>query len=160
MDAAARRRVACIFEVAVRLALGGVFAWAAWSKLDDPALFASQVAAYRILPQPLVELVALVLPPLELLSGIMLVATKWSREAAFAMLAMLAVFTIALAQAAVRGLDIACGCFADEAADRGAMALAVAMVRDLLMMVPLAWLLCRRSGKPGRGTRPACPKND
>ena len=130
-------------ETVLRLSLGGLFVWAAWSKLEDPALFAVQVAAYDILPQTVVLLVALVLPPLELLTGCMLVLTKWSREAAFVVTGMLAVFIVALAQAAVRGLDISCGCFADELADHGPSAILVALIRDVVLLVPSIWLLIR-----------------
>lgn len=130
-------------EAVLRLSLGGVFVWAAWSKLEDPALFAVQVGAYDILPQPVVLLVALALPPLELLTGCMLVLTKWSREAALMVTAMLVVFIVALAQAAVRGLDISCGCFADELADHGTVAIMVALIRDVVLLVPSIWLLIR-----------------
>lgn len=146
MDRAVASRILFVLETVLRLVLGGVFIWASLPKLDDPAIFASQVAAYGMLPQTFVDLVALVLPPVELLTGCMLVATKWSREAALVMLAMLAVFVVALVQAIVRGLDISCGCFADEALDHGTPALAVALLRDLLMMAPLIWILYR----PGR----------
>ena len=130
-------------EAVLRLSLGGLFVWAAWSKLQDPALFAIQVGAYDILPQAFVNFVALVLPPLELLTGGMLVLTKWSREAAFVVTVMLAVFIVALAQAAVRGLDISCGCFADELADHGTAAIVVALIRDVVLLVPSIWLLIR-----------------
>ena len=146
MDRDVRDCILCLLETALRLVIGGVFIWASLSKLDDPAIFASQVAAYDVLPQPLTEIVALVLPPMELLTGCMLIATKWSREAALVMLAMMAVFVVALVQAMARGLDISCGCFADETLDRGTMALAVALLRDFLMIAPLVWIFSR----PGR----------
>lgn len=64
-------------------------------------------------------------------------------EAAFVVTMMLAVFIVALAQAAVRGLDISCGCFADELADHGTAAIMVALSRDIVLLVPSIWMLMR-----------------
>ena len=130
------------FDVLARLGLGGMFVYAAWTKIQDPALFASSIESYRILPADLVGVVALVLPMVELLSGLALVFTKWSREAALLMLGMMLVFLFGLVQAAVRGLRISCGCFGADG-DPGDTSLVWTIVRDLLLLVPIVWLVLR-----------------
>ena len=130
------------FDVLSRLGLGGMFVYAAWTKIQDPALFASSVASYDILPDDLVGLVALVLPMVELLSGIVLVFTRWSREAALIMLGMMLVFLVGLVQAAVRGLEISCGCFGADGEPDGT-SLVWTIVRDVLLLIPIVWLVLR-----------------
>lgn len=139
-------------DVLARVGLGALFVYAAWSKIRDPAAFARTVANYRMLPSCAVGLVAITLPMTELLAGLALVFTKWSREAALLVLGMMLVFLAGLTQAAVRGLDISCGCFGDDGA-RGLAALVRTILRDLLLLVPTVWVLVRPGGWLfGRGT--------
>lgn len=137
-------RIAWWVEVVFRVGLGGLFVYAAWYKIQDPAMFADAVASYRLLPLPVVGVVALVLPMAELVAGFALVATKWSREAALMILMMLVVFLIGLVQAWVRGLEIVCACFGPE--DAGGSPLWLDILRDIALCVPTIWLLTR----PGR----------
>ena len=135
----ARESVFALVDAAFRVVLGTVFIYAALSKLQDPAIFASAVAGYRMLPDPLVAAVAILLPPAELVAGAALILSKWQREAALIILGMLAVFLAGLVQAKVRGLDIGCGCFgADEGETVGD-----AIVRDILLLAPAVWLVVR-----------------
>lgn len=126
-------------RLAARVVVGGVFVWSAWTKIQDPALFLESVLAYDMLPYLPAAVFALVLPMVELTCGIALVFTKWHREAAVLICAMLAAFMVALAQALVRGLDISCGCFAD-ASSHGRLAIGYALVRDVVLLVPSVWL--------------------
>lgn len=97
---------------AARWILAAVFAAAAVPKILSPHDFAVVVFRYQILPYPLVNLAALFLPWLELLCAVALVAAPRFRDAALALvLAMLIVFTAAIAFNLYRGIDIACGCF-------------------------------------------------
>lgn len=134
-------RACAVLDGVFRFVLGGVFVYAAVSKLQDPALFAASVAGYQILPGLFVNLFALLLPAMELVAGLALLATKWTRESALILLGMLGVFFVGLVQALVRGLDISCGCFGEGAG--GAGSLVSALVRDLLLFVPAVWLVLR-----------------
>ena len=127
-----RETVFSIFIWVCRLGLGGVFIYSAVWKVQDPAIFADAVARYEILPESIVGLFALVMPMGELLSGIAIAFTPWRREGAFCILVLLAMFLVALAQAAVRGLDISCGCFEHESAS-GLAGILIAMARDVVM---------------------------
>lgn len=136
-------RVMSVLEGLFRLALGGVFIYAAIGKLQDPGLFATQVAAYRMLPSMVSGWVAIWLPAVELVAGVSLIATKWSREASLLLLGMLGVFFVGLVQAMARGLQISCGCFGEGAEGSG---LGAALIRDLVMWGPAAWLALRPNG--------------
>lgn len=151
-------RMLWVLDVLARLVLGAVFVYASVTKIQDPGVFAASVANYQMLPASLVSVVALVLPMVELLSGGVLLLsaaellvrrpvlfTRWSREAAALIAAMMAVFLVGLTQAAVRGLDISCGCFGSDG-DAGRAELIGTIVRDVLLLAPTFWLLI----PPGR----------
>ena len=109
-----------ILELASRVLLGAIFVYASLDKIVDPAAFAQAIANYQILPSSWVNVVALTLPWLELVSGICLIAGKLIRGSALLVTLMLVIFMGALGYSAYRGLDIACGCFSlnNEAAGR------------------------------------------
>jgi len=94
-----------------RLALGGVFLWAALGKLGDIEGLARDVQRFRMLPAPGVNLVAIVLPWIELVAGLSLLLGIRARAGALVTGALMAVFTAAVAFAMARGLSIECGCF-------------------------------------------------
>ena len=134
-------RVLLAFEGVCRVVLGAVFIYSAFSKIVNPAQFALSVAAYQFLPSCFVGLFSLVLPMAELVAGISLVFTKWSREAAALIAGMLGMFLIGLVQALVRGLEISCGCFGSDSPE--ADTLQAALVRDLILLGPACFLALR-----------------
>ena len=97
---------------ALRLGLGGLFACVGALKLRDPSGFATDIANYRFLPS-FAPWLAATLPMIELVLGLALLVAPaaWRRGAALAMAGLLAVFTLAIAQAVARGVSIDCGCF-------------------------------------------------
>lgn len=136
-------------ETVCRVGLGGLFVYSAWSKIEDPGLFADMVVRYDMLPMATVGIFALTLPMLELLTGLMLVFTKWLREAALLVTALLAMFLTALTVAVVRGLEIDCGCFGVSAGG-GRRELLLAIGRDVALLAPAVWLLFRRNAWIGK----------
>ena len=102
-----------------RLVLAGVFLAAAAPKLADPAGFAAAIANYRAFPDALVNLVATLVPALELVGALALL-TPWRRGAALLLGALLLGFTALLAISLARGIDVACGCFGGAAEQAGA----------------------------------------
>ncbi len=100
---------------AARILLGGIFLWASLTKVPDMAAFAESVANYRIVPPALVPAVAAAVVGVEIAAGLALVLNVWARASALVLSALLAVFTVGLASALARGIDLACGCFGDSA---------------------------------------------
>jgi len=58
-----------------------------------------------------VAVIAVALPPFEILLGIYLLAGWWSKVSSIVAAVMLAAFTIAVASTVARGLAAPCGCF-------------------------------------------------
>lgn len=104
--------------VRTQIALGVFFVVAALPKLADPPAFAHMIYNYRILPGPLVNAAALVMPWAELLMGLALVLGIWRRSAALLVGALLAVFIVAISVNLLRGNAIDCGCFDVASAGR------------------------------------------
>lgn len=117
----------------LRILLGLIFIAAAVSKAAYPLDFAQIVANYRILPDDLVNPVALFLPWLELVCGAALVAGVAVRGAALTVVLMLTVFLGALGYNAARGISVGCGCF--SVAPGAVDSMHADMVRDALILV-------------------------
>jgi uncharacterized membrane protein YphA (DoxX/SURF4 family) len=107
------------FALAARLILGGVFIYASWDKILNPAAFAEAVFKYQLLPSQLINLMALILPWLELILGVLLLSGFWLSGAALGVNLLMIVFLSAIIFNAARGLDIPCGCFSTEATASG-----------------------------------------
>ncbi len=127
--------------LALRLVLGGVFLYAGIVKLHSPESFAATLAAFRLLPAPFINPVALGLPPLEAAAGILLVTGFRLRLGAFSVLLLCAVFAAALFSALARGLDLDCGCFGHGAWSHSP---GPALARDLLL-AGMAWIVHRQA---------------
>jgi uncharacterized membrane protein YphA (DoxX/SURF4 family) len=139
-----------------RIILGLIFVYAAYTKLhyngawhlrDYYFIFAMGIDSYRMVPLGMVEWMARILPWLELALGAMLIIGLGVRWAGLAITALLVVFMIALAHAALGGLEINCGCFGTGSVkparelilDGGLIALALAVTGGAFFL--------RRAGK-------------
>lgn len=105
-----------LVSFAARIYLACVFLLACLHKIVDPHAFALDIATYEILPLQLVNLLAIVLPWVELVTGLMLLIGFRTRAAALLISGMMAMFTTAVAIALAKGLDMSCGCFASKGA--------------------------------------------
>ena len=136
------KSVVCLCaDTALRLGFGAMFLYSAWGKIQDPGMFQTMVANYRMLPDCTTAIFAVTMSMAELLVGAMFLFSKWTREAAFATAVMIAMFIVALAQAQARGLDISCGCFSES--EKAPHELLVALVRDFALLVPAIWLVLK-----------------
>jgi len=96
----------------LRLVLGAVFIYAAWTKLRQPwLLFAMSIDSYHILPEWAVLLVGRTLPWIELLIGLLLVVGYKLRYVATAASALLVFFFAVMLRSYFKGQGIDCGCF-------------------------------------------------
>ncbi len=93
------------------IATGLIFVIAGLAKIGDTAAFAAQVHNFRLTPIVFENLVAMILPWIEVVAGTALIVGARSRAAAWICAALMIVFTLAIGQAAARGLDFECGCF-------------------------------------------------
>jgi uncharacterized membrane protein YphA (DoxX/SURF4 family) len=101
-----------IVQIVLRVALGAIFIYAGWVKLQDPwQLFAAGVASYELLPMWAVTFVARTLPWFEILLGVVLISGFFIRISSTAVAALLAVFFSLIVRAYLQGKVINCGCF-------------------------------------------------
>jgi putative oxidoreductase len=94
-----------------RWVLGIIFIVSALGKIVDPASFADNIVAYRLLPLAVVNVFAIVMTWTEFLVGISLLNGVAARSGALLAAAMNVVFILAVSSAMARGLSIECGCF-------------------------------------------------
>jgi len=97
--------------LALRLYLGGLFIYASMYKIQYPAEFAEVIAGYQIVPYWLVNPMAVFMPWVELISGLLLVTGVRSKSAVVLIGAMLVMFILALLYVIVADIPIGCGCF-------------------------------------------------
>jgi uncharacterized membrane protein YphA (DoxX/SURF4 family) len=130
--------------IRVQLALGVIFVAAALPKIVDPPSFAHMIYNYRLVPGPLVNLMGLTMPWIELLSGLALILGIWRTTARTVIGAMLVAFIVAIAINLARGNSIDCGCFdvttAGKTAEERFADMKFVIVRDLGMLLMVAQL--------------------
>jgi uncharacterized membrane protein len=137
----------------LELALGLAFVAAGMLKVLDPADFALSLAKLRLLPALLVGAAAILLPWVEIVSGLALLATRRYREAAtWLILGLLAVFTAVILAGMLRGSAGACGCFGAGIAFLNRPE--VGLARNLLL-IAAAGVLIARKRKPISRSEPA-----
>jgi putative oxidoreductase len=142
----------------LRLAVGAVFLYASARRLFDPLPLADAIDDYRILPAAAVNVVAVTLPWIELLTGLCLVFGIGTSGAGLVASLLAGTYLVAMASALARGLDIGCGCFGDggEALAwhdlwlRAALCLAGAQIAATARLIdwPLAALRPPASSRP------------
>lgn len=116
----------------VRLLLGVVFIYASLDKILHPQAFAQAVFNYQILPDIFINVVALVLPWLELVLGCCLILNKWMPGAVLITPLLLVGFMTAISYNLSRGLDVGCGCFSSAPGENAMSRLT--LLRDFLFL--------------------------
>jgi uncharacterized membrane protein YphA (DoxX/SURF4 family) len=122
----------------LRIVLGSVFIYASLDKIRHPDLFAEAVYNYQLLPDVTVNLVAILLPWLELLSGSLLVLGLWMEGSILILSGLMVVFIGALGINLARGLDVHCGCFITQSSDPITI---LTLFRDSLFLLLAFYLL-------------------
>ena len=133
----------------LRLVVGGAFIFAGVLKIADPAKFAIDVSNYRLVPHELINLVAILMPWMEVVAGAFVVTGIWLRAATLVIASMTVMFAIVILSALARGLNIECGCFGTLGGKHiGLVNLAI----DMTLFCLAAWL-ARCSQGFGNSTR-------
>lgn len=99
-------------RLVLRLLLGAVFVYAAYTKLRQSwLLFALSIDSYQLLPEWGVLALARTLPWLELGLGLLLMTGFWLRQVSIVATALLGGFFAVMVVSYARGAGIDCGCF-------------------------------------------------
>jgi len=99
------------FLLVLRILLAFIFIYAGTEKISNPSDFSQSIANYKLLPILLVNFFAIILPWIELVSGLLLLFGVAVKENSAIISFLLIVFTIAIVISLFRGLNIDCGCF-------------------------------------------------
>jgi uncharacterized membrane protein YphA (DoxX/SURF4 family) len=102
----------------VRTFIGVLFIFYGISKVADPSHFANEIGNYDMLPEIFIQLMALVIPWIELIVGLLLLFGAYQKENGIIATGLLIVFTLAVIIAFSRGLDISCGCSGSDAGQK------------------------------------------
>jgi putative oxidoreductase len=94
----------------LRLYIGGLFIYAGMYKINYTAEFAETIASYGLVPYWAVNILAVVLPWVELISGILLAIGVRARSAALIIGMMLILFTASMTINFLKDVPISCGC--------------------------------------------------
>ncbi len=98
----------------LRIILGSVFIYSGFIKIIDVQGFSNSILNYKLLPEFFINFFAIILPWIELTSGLLLLLGISVKENAFIINFLLSVFLIAIIINLIRGLDINCGCFGTQ----------------------------------------------
>jgi uncharacterized membrane protein YphA (DoxX/SURF4 family) len=98
-------------ELAARWILGLTFIYASIHKIISPADFAKIVYGYDLFPEIFINLIAIVIPYLELVGGCALIMGLYPRSAAIIITGLLLAFISVSAINLIRGHEFNCGCF-------------------------------------------------
>ena len=119
-------------ELAARWILGITFIYSCYHKVIAPAYFAKIIYGYYLFPDWSINLIAIILPFLELFAGLALVLGIYPRSAALIVNALLLMFIIALSINLIRGQEFDCGCFSPYNPDANLPPLNL-LFRDIIM---------------------------
>jgi len=97
--------------LAARWFLGITFIYASFHKILSPADFAKIVYGYNLFPEISINLIAIIIPFLELISGLALIIGIYPRSAAIIINILLLAFITVLAINMIRGHEFNCGLF-------------------------------------------------
>ena len=134
-----------LLTMLVRLFVGITFVYASYYKVIDPGAFAKSIWFYHLVPGSLINIIAIVLPWVELIIGLGIIFGFSYRGSVLLANVMTLVFIFALSSAILRGISLDCGCF--KAAASSANSAWKTLWFDVLLMLLALQLLFSRSGR-------------
>jgi len=140
----------------VQFVLAAVFVVAGVGKIMDPPGFAHEIHNYRLVPGVAINVLAIVLPWIEVVAGLALFVGLARRSAARIFGVLLLVFIGALSINLVRGRPVDCGCFGGprvpktDAERLGDMRVGIARDIGLLLLVGQVLAATRREERDRR----------
>lgn len=133
-----------LIGLVARLLLAAVYFVSGIIKAADPAETRVAVKGYQLLPDSVAEMVAAVLPYLEIAVALILLVGLATRLGAALSALMMVAFLIGVISAAARGLSIDCGCFGGGGAVApGATEYTVEILRDTGLLIVSLYLMVR-----------------
>jgi Methylamine utilisation protein MauE len=152
-----RWRLTTVAERLIGLALALLLLRSAFAHLGNPYYFLSTVYSYRLTGIETDKWVAVVLPYLQLVLGVCLLARWWAPQAYLLAGLLFAGFVVAQALVLRQGLDIPCGCFGvSDGLSVGWRTQAVAGAAAAFSLLGLALALVSRRSPAANGGPVPC----
>ena len=123
-----------MIEMTARLLLGIILIYASYHKILAPEEFAKIVYGYGLFPSVTINLIAIIIPFIELVTGIALIIGIYTRPAAIIVIGMLSAFIIAISINIIRGHEFDCGCFSSDTSQAANSAWQT-LGRDIIFMM-------------------------
>ena len=118
--------------------LSGIFIVSGVLKLLDLPAFYQSILSFHLVSGTLALIPVYVVPNFELVCGIALWVPTLKRGSSLCLAALMVVFTLMLADAWWRGIDVTCGCFGK--ADAASFTAAKGIARDIAFFTMAAWV--------------------
>jgi|TARA_B110000091_G_C13819280_1_gene479674 uncharacterized membrane protein YphA (DoxX/SURF4 family) len=99
-----------VIVLCMRVVLGIVFLVASYQKILDPQQFAREISNYHFIPLGLENVVAIILPWIEVFIGLGLIFGIMIDGSSLISGVLLIMFNLLVIQAMIRGFNIECGC--------------------------------------------------
>lgn len=140
-----------LLQFPLRVALGGVFVFAAFTKLNNIQAFAFAIKGFKVLDADkhgqLIISAAYTMPWVEMIAGIMLIIGLRTRAAVATIGLMLIFFMAALIHVITNdSIDADCSCFGDMNLVCDSAVGWCQVIRDLVLLLPVVYLLWRDGG--------------
>ena len=118
--------------------LSGVFLTSSVLKLLDLPAFYQSILSFHLISGTLALIPVYIVPSFELVCGIALWIPMLKRGASVCLAFLMILFTLMLADAWQRGIDVSCGCFGK--ADAASFTAAKGIARDIVFFAMAAWV--------------------
>ncbi len=123
------------FDRLCRVILGTVFIIAGIMKMSDPYGFAIAIFSYKLFPLFSINLIAIVVPFIELVVGITLLLQIYPVTSVFIINSLLIIFIISISINLLRGQEFDCGCFSFLSSSENRSSAIQALVRDMVLIL-------------------------
>ncbi len=118
-----------------RISFGFIFVYASIEKIKNPVAFSEVIFNYRLLPEKLINLVAVILPWIELVAGLAIITGIGLLGGLLIGNFLLGIFTLAIVINIYRGINIKCGCFSTEIDYASTFEMWIDVLRDMGLLV-------------------------
>lgn len=140
-----------LLQTPIRIAIGGLFVFAAFNKIGAVQSFANAIKGFQILDADkyghLIITAAYTMPWAEMIAGVLLIFGLWTRAAAAAVWVMLAGFIAALLHVILdESISADCSCFGDMNLICESSVGWCQVIRNLIMLIPVSYLVWRQGG--------------
>ena len=132
-------------KMILRIFISLVFLAAGFLKLRDPLAFADGISGFQILPEWMINPLAMIVPFFEILTGIGLLSRRARGAAALAASGLSACFVVFYLSALARGIEVTCACFGKW--ELLQVPTWLGSVRAVLLLAACAWIY-RSAGVP------------